>query len=265
MHRFNTAQRECTRMANNMYFGDFPTDEITKDDYDSITDATPFNVEQTNWASGSNHEKPNMHKEGYFYQPHYEIPIRSFGDVQTVMPDILTIRSMVSLKDGLRATTIERHFLTVGDKAVIYDTVSKKQYYCVVNSSKENKDRTFVCDVFDENGDKINYGPPSDLTQIKLFKIDNLEAPSYAHMMKDGTCRYIWRNVYQNGLNPDIAEAEEYPFTNGSLYVNNKIRIYVKRQDPEGMYGLYAEDDILGNLSDYDTEDNYYEPKEIKC
>lgn len=262
MHRFNTAQRESIGMVNGGYFSDFKFDEIKGDDYDGVSG---FMVELKSWVNHEKHESPNNHKEGYYYQPHYEIPIRSFGDVQTVMPDMLTIRSMVSLRDGLRITTIERHFLTVGDKAVIYDTVSKKQYYCVVNSSKENKDRTFVCDVYDENGDKINYGPPSDLTQIKLFKIDNLEAPSYAHMMKDGTCRYIWRNVYQNGLNPDIAEAEEYPFTNGSLYVNNKIRIYVKRQDPEGLYGLYAEDDILGNLSDYDTEDNYYEPKEIKC
>ena len=213
-------------------------------------------------------------KEGYYYQPHYEIPVRSFGNVNTVMPDLLTIRSIEYFNDNrtLCITTLERNFLTEGDKAVIYDTNTKKEYRCVARATFTNgyvtfktKDRTFICDVFDENGEEATFPRQSDLKQVKLFKIDNLDMPSYAHLMKDGTCRYIWRNVYQNGMNPDITEAEEYPFTNGALYLNKFIRIYVRRQDPQGLYGLYSSEDILDEGTDVITEDNYYEPEEIRC
>ena len=74
--------------------------------------------------------------------------------------------------------------------------------------------------------------------------MDNLEIPSYAKILKDGTCRYVWRDIINNGFNPTVSSVEEYPFTNGAFYINKRIDIYVRRQDPYNMYGLYNDDDM---------------------
>ena len=98
-----------------------------------------------------------------------------------------------------------------------------------------------------------------------MFKIDNLGIPSYAELMTDGTCRYVWRDIYQNGLATGVDEEEEYPFTNGAIYVNKQFNIYVKRQDPESKYGLYDPTDLLGTFNDIETEDNYVKEEDIEC
>ena len=259
LHRFNTAQRECVKMVKGGDFSSYVYDEIVKDDYDSVNGGSGGNFTNTNTVTDT-----NSFKEGYYYQPHYEIPIRSFGDVNTVMPDMLTVRDMRSLPDGLVTTLIERHFLTIGDKVGIYDPEAGKKYTGVVKQSRFNSDRTFVCDVYYDD-EMVNYAPHANPRDVKVFKLDNLAAPSYAHMMNDGTCRYIWRNVYQNGMNTELPEAEAYPFTNGALYVNRQIKVYVRRQDPNGLYGLYNPKDDIDTEEIFETENNYYKPEEIQC
>ena len=77
-------------------------------------------------------------------------------------------------------------------------------------------------------------------TRYKLFKMDNLDIPSYARVLKDGTCRLIWRDLLNNGFNTADKTLEEYPFTNGAFYVNRRIDMFVRRQDPLNLYGLYS-------------------------
>ena len=92
-----------------------------------------------------------------------------------------------------------------------------------------------------------------------------MDVPSYAHLLKDGTCRYIWRDLYPNGLNRDDETIEEYPFTNGAFYINKKIDIYVRRQDPYKVFGLSNEDKdvyIEGVTTDVSTSENYYVKEE---
>ena len=76
---------------------------------------------------------------------------------------------------------------------------------------------------------KVNY--------FKLFKMDNLGCPSYAKVLKDGTCRVIWRDILNNGFNKSDDSVEEYPYTNGAFYINKRFDIYVRRQDPHDEYG----------------------------
>ena len=264
MHRFSPAQRELAGIISGGSLPKFRTynyDILKSDDFD----AASFVM-----ATGTS-EVVHSYKEGYYYQPHYEVPIRSFGALNSIMPDFLTVRSMTESGRGtsnytLTVTTLERHFLTVGDKAMLYKESNDFLCTLVVLMSDKNKDRTFVCEIYNDNGVKMSgYTIPTSFTDIRLFKIDNLNCPPYAHVLRDGTCRYVWRDVYQNGMNPDITGGEEYPFTNGALYVNRHIKLYVRRQDPEGRYGLYSEDDILGRLPNLEAEDNYYKPEEITC
>ena len=179
------------------------------------------------------------------------------------------------------------HYLGVGDKAMIYDSAQDKYYRLVTVKNKDSNYKKFFCKVYDENGVKetnIDYidndGGSKVLTNskddsvngfylsdFKLFKIDNLDIPSYARILKDGTCRYVWRDVEQNGFSSTSSSVEEYPFTNGALYINKKIDIYVRRQDPYAEWGLYDNSDISGDESytDIITEDNYIKSDDIKC
>ena len=92
-----------------------------------------------------------------------------------------------------------------------------------------------------------------------------MEIPSYAHILKDGTCRFIWRNIVNNGMNTSDKSIETYPFTNGAFYINRRIDLYLRRQDPLDLYGLYSEDDVIGREMEIEKENNYVKDDEIKC
>lgn len=292
MHRFNTAQRECVKSESNDYFKKFYYDEIKYDDYDSSEEYS-INVFDSTKEFGT---ACNNKKEGYYYIPHYEIPIKTFDKLQTMMPDFLTIRQFVKIEDGkpntYRFTTLQQHFLSIGDKAVLFDTIQDKYYNLItISGGSEDNYRVFTCSVYDEktgnpsesgityvtegSGEKTYHTIENlstsatmdsiSISDFKLFKMDNLGCPSYCRILKDGTCRVIWRDVLNNGFNMSDDTVEEYPFTNGAFYVNRRIDMYVRRQDPHNIYKLYDEVDIEGNKTDFSTEDNYIKEAEIEC
>jgi hypothetical protein len=264
MHRFNTAQRESVNSSSNEYFKHYVTDEIVRDDYDTSDE---FMVE-----SNENGYICNLFKEGYYYNPHYEIPIKTFDKLQTMVPDFLTIREMKKVEgknNVYQFTTLEQHFLSVGDKAILYDSLQDKYYNLVAISGRNDNYRVFTCNVFDEKTDKpaiIDYlNGKVELYNYKLFKMDNLGCPSYAKVLKDGTCRVIWRNILNNGFNKSDDSVEEYPYTNGAFYINKRFDIYVRRQDPHDEYWLYSDDDVDGASVDIIQEDNYVTEADIEC
>jgi hypothetical protein len=150
---------------------------------------------------------------------------------------------------------------------MIYDDSVEKYYYLTTIRGTNDNSRTFTCKVTTEKGEPATGIDDAYIGDYKLFKIDNLGAPSYAHLLKDGTCRYIWRNVINNGSPGGDETFEEYPFTNGAFYVNKRIDLYLRRQDPYDEYDLYDEDDIekLGISIDIDQINQYYNEDEIKC
>ena len=275
LHRFNTAQRESIASKSSNYFNKFVYDEIKHDDYDSSytyeIEANVFN-------------ECNSKKEGYYYKPHYEIPIKSYGKVNTILPDFLTIRSLTNTVKGTRIVTMEKHYLANGDKSMIYDMWNDKYYFCKTIIGDDDNERVFTCNIYDENGKEVYLNDlytiadvdyeseeynaeiaSKDLLNFKLFKIDNLNIPSYPKILKDGTCRFIWREIINNGMENGSKTIEEYPFTNGAFYINKRIDLYLRRQDPYDLYGLYSEDDILGNDVNYESEDNYVKEDDIVC
>lgn len=258
MHRFNTAQRESKLADKGNYFSTFVYDEIHRDDYDTGDEF----VIKTYTQSDCNN-KP----EGYYYNPHYRIRVKSFGKLNTAMPQFLSIQSIVKDKDIAEITTQQYHFLTPGDKAMIYDMSTEKYYYLTTIPGKNDNSRVFTCKISTENGNPTMDIDGDNLSSYKLFKIDNMAIPSYAHLLKDGTCRYIWRDVINNGSMGGDKTIEEYPFTNGAFYINRHIDLFVRRQDPYDQYGLYNEDDIdvIGIDTPIEKINDYYSEDEIKC
>lgn len=265
MHRFNTAQRESSKSKSSSigYYKEFKYDEIKFDDYDYAYDNNNLTFKENTKKTDC-----NTRKEGYYYNPHYEINIKTFDKIETAMPDFLTITKCNSYSDSVRFTSLENHYLSIGDKCVVYDTVNNAYYTCETISGYGDSYKTFTCKMYDENNTLIN--PISVFNQrtimdFKVFKIDNLAIPSYAKILKDGTCRLIWRNVLNNGFNMSDKSVEEYPFTNGAFYINKGINLYVKRQDPYREWGLNSSDDIFGVEINIDKEDNYFKAADIEC
>lgn len=284
MYRFNTAQRESILSSNDDVidkFSGYNYDDIVYDDYDI---SNTFTV-KTSQVSGT-----NSRKEGYYYKPHYPIEIKMFGKLNSVRPDFLKIRSIKKdekIEGVYSIVTSSYHYLGVGDKAMIYDSTQEKYYTLVTVKNNDSNYKKFYCKVYSEDGktlEKLTFmdgdGKSHDLlntnddvarglymSDFKLFKVDNLEIPSYAKILKDGTCRYVWRDIINNGFNPTVSSVEEYPFTNGAFYINKRIDIYVRRQDPYNMYGLYNDDDISGydSKTEVIVDDSYVKSDDIKC
>ena len=69
------------------------------------------------------------------------------------MPDFLTIREMKYLrwaKIMYKFTTLQQHFLSAGDKAMVYDSVQDRYYNLITISGDDDNYRVFTCNVFDE-------------------------------------------------------------------------------------------------------------------
>lgn len=260
MHRFNTAQRESANAAMGNYFSQFTYDEIHRDDYDT---GDAFIIKQHQFDGCNN--KP----EGYYYVPHYRIPVKTFGKLQSIMPTFLSIQSIINNIDlgAIQVTTQQYHFLKPGDKAIIYNMENDKYYYLTAIPAASSNDRIFTCKVYDEKGNLSHVINGDNIDNYRLFKVDNLGIPSHAHLLKDGTCRYIWRDVINNGSMGGDNNIEEYPFTNGAFYINKRIDLYLRRQDPYGIYKLFAEDDIdkFGVEVPFEQINYYKSEDEITC
>jgi hypothetical protein len=138
-------------------------------------------------------------------------------------------------------------------------------YDCVTVKGKNDNSRRFTCAVYDEKGNRITFSTTLELSACTMFKVDNLDAPSYAKVLKDGTCRLVWRDVINNGMSTENRTMEEYPFTNGAFYINKRIDIYVRRQDPYDNWGSYSETDLIGVEVDIEREDYFVKEKDIVC
>ena len=267
MHRFNTAQRESSKSLSNVFYQKFNYDNIIYDDYD---------INQNFTIKTDVVKNVNQKKEGYYYKPFYPIEIKTFGSLNSVSPDFLKIIG-IKKYDGENGryysiSTLSYHYLSPGDKSMIYDTEQDKYYTLVTIKNNESNYKKFYFVAYDEKGTEKVDLDISDYSKFKLFKIDNLEVSSHASLLKDGTCRFVWRDLYNNGFSPTSAKStEEYPFTNGAFYINKRIDIYVRRQDPYGVYGLYDGAGIDADISGDDSytevvsDNNYVKSDDIKC
>ena len=267
MHRFNTAQRESSKSLSNDFYQKFNYDNIIYDDYD---------INQNFTIKTDVVKNVNQKKEGYYYKPFYPIEIKTFGSLNSVSPDFLKIIG-IKKYDGENGiyysiSTLSYHYLSPGDKSMIYDTEQDKYYTLVTIKNNESNYKKFYFVAYNEKGTEKVDLDISDYSKFKLFKIDNLEVSSHASLLKDGTCRFVWRDLYNNGFSPTSAKStEEYPFTNGAFYINKKIDIYVRRQDPYGVYGLYDGVGIGADISGDDSytevvsDNNYVKSDDIKC
>jgi hypothetical protein len=153
----------------------------------------------------------------------------------------------------------------VDDVIHIYEKKHKIYYYAKVISVINN--RSVNINIYeDELLEKPIDVNVNNKKEMKFFlKVDNI--PSYSHLLKDGSCRYVYRELHQNGYD-DNTDIETYPFTNGNLYVNKNIVFFLRRQNPNGETDLRSKTypyDIVNNTISFTKENKYYHEENMQC
>ena len=261
-------------------------DEIIDDEINSVEDITDastmwekFNDLKTlfhssfHLASGDTKDKykytgmTNLN-EGYYYKMHYKIPLKTISSTLNsdngINYELFNISK--SGEEDLLIKTTNENDLSLNDKLILYDKVDNKFYYLTV--SEIYTKFYFKCSVKNEDlKDGFSGSVKEDIEAYSLNK-KSLGTPDYAKIIKDGSCRYYWRNIISNGIEEN--DSKVYPFTNGAFYVNRNINFFLRRQDPEkenlaiveeGSFDYVPEGEKLP-LSFYD--DQYYDSEEIE-
>lgn len=266
-HRFNTNQREHDFSKDNpgSTFTQFHWDEFLSDDYDS----DGFKVVSTATTVS---DKTNLRAEGYYYKPHYRVALREISDIISQESAIkLSIVKVEKYGTNLvTITTNQRHNLKEGNVVHITEIDNngndKNDYISAVFTVES--DLKFVL-AFDENlvsFSKLSSGLLNGNIELRRFRS---EIPYYAFSLKDGTGRYVWRNINRIGdLGNSKLKEEDYPFTNGCFYHHTNVMFFLRRQDPHNEYGIYNSDkfpnDVMGNIAPTNNYE-YINPDEILC
>ena len=214
-HRFNTYLRDN---GETIAFED-----IIRDDYDSL-----------GWGAFLT-ETDVTSSEGYFYKPHYRIPLREFSTSIQQGNDIRVFFGSweEATEDEFTITGSTIYDFSIGEEIKLYKKKGNED--SIVGTITETNPRPstvfkFTCEGVD------------NLDDYFIFK-KNGTIPSYAYDLKDGTGRYLWKDILSFAeLNSD-SELYDSMFTNDAHYRHLNVTFYLKRQDPSGVY--FKHDDEL--------------------
>ena len=274
-HRFNTWQRDNVR--------NFTYHDMLGDDYSYVVNPSNGDIDEStyfdddiddtletpmtagfNIGTFSNNEEPR--NEGYYYQPHYRIPMYEYGSIiQGSHFDIPVNKAQPVQRDGLYIAITSKVKHECGQGSIIYicdditDTVYKSKVVYVKSKltfyikTVEGFNWVDMCQMINEGKLQI--------------RRNNRDIPFYAVKADKNT--YIWREIMKPG-NDKTQELEEYIFSNKSFYVSKNINFYLRRQDPNGLYGLQTDDkyvapDLGGTKLDTSAADTYVEEDEAEC
>lgn len=261
MHRFNTAQRdEVGNDTTSPNIALYVTTLSYKVNYGSSDAPKPkyFNIlsdtggVQTEKTSLLDDGYSDIMTNGYYYQPHNKIRVRTFSNdlsyESAVSYKVVTITSattnvykygnLTSSSATWRVATNTPNDFKLNGRASLYfvmpdtsykqpepfDGVIRRRYTdSELSFELSNDSRKSELDELIELCNSANMTPTVYLCR------QGDTTPSYAKFINDGTLRYVWREVIQNGFD-DSSSYEVYPFTNGALYIEPTINIYLRRQ-----------------------------------
>ncbi len=257
-HRFNTAQRELSLNGDTKFpcnFSNLSFHEIVYDDNDfkpvgemSFSAATKenipdFTVSATTILSGN----ANISPEGYFYRPHYAIKLKEYASKVQAMGDILLQRTNSAItKYGTgyfeySFTTEYDYQLRENDVLVLYN--NGKYEEGVVSSKTSGRNVVFTIKKTDTI---LNYE--------KVF-LKNQLIPEDSYYLPNGSGKRLWKEVIKESELSQTSDIYNRTFANGSIYINTNINFFLRRQDPDGIYGLrdcsYSDDKSLKTKSDF--------------
>lgn len=240
-YRFNTYQRENPDKNSKLVYHN-----IVTDDYDFKRD---FSIEKFEVA-----QEEGDRDEGYFYKPHYPIRMKEDGELEQGGHYTIRLRNVevVQYEDiYLRVVSLQASTLNSGDLILLMDDKNGEifQFKVTYVTSKTTFLIYPVNGWFGDNGfikqTAAIYQTPltwSDVAEHLRQEKDmflrrcNESIPPYAVL--SGRNIFLWRSVYNSG-DRDDGLLPDYVFANNRFYITPVINFYLKRQDPNGYFGLY--------------------------
>lgn len=265
-YRFNTYQRE---MERNDLFNQLCGWDILSDDYDlqpntnkeigniydTILDKNEnFVVWSKNYVNDN--EKYNLLEddvklyvfqkpEGYFYNPHYKIPIKQLGALKQESHYDIEVRNAKPIQNNgiyISITSTLKHKCIIGDKIYICDDINNIWYYTYVVAVIDkltfhiDKNLVNVDNIEQFEGNWLNIATSLNDGVYKVRR-ENTDIPRYAQRINNNL--FIWREILNVG-DSGAVDLPEYPYLNNSFYINQDINFYLKRQDTKGGDGLFS-------------------------
>lgn len=235
-HRFNTAQREYTKDNE---FHDITFDNIISDDYDMNGNGFVLSGQTYNTVWNESLDRyvdypVNLFPEGYYYNPHYLIRLKDFssevkqGEHRRFYLDDVKYDEATGTLSG--TTTSNAYLETGGDVYAYLPYGTGGRHMMEVLSASGRTIQSVVLRFAD--GFKL-----TAIDGLKFYK-PNTERPSYAYDLDDGSGRYLWREPLTTGQIMKGSDLYGRTFANGATYIHRNIMFYLKRQDPDGEYGM---------------------------
>jgi hypothetical protein len=220
----------------------------------------------------------NISPEGYFYQPHSRIKLREEDvDVQTSPAKYINyanislekistyllikangeikffdneLEPMLAKEEGDEVVTQNSFYeITLtspinygffkGDYICFFDRKDKKTLWGeIVRTNNNIVTVRYDASTFDYMGGVTldNFYPTNGKRNFYAFWTPN-NVPLYAQLSEAGQ-KFTWRNIVAPSNYTRDNDLYDIPFANGSLYIEQNINIFLKRQDPTGKYGL---------------------------
>lgn len=253
MNRFNTVQRELFNLNGKAleYYnkGVIVYDEIKDTEHNLIYSNSgggdPYNLFKNRTlkhtkqvAVGNSLNNLMTAEEGYYYQAHYRIPLKTVSKsvksdkaIEYEIEDVKNTGNSIGGRKIFEFKTKYENDFVRNDKSVLYKRSTNEYFYLSVYEISSST--RFTCVINDEDFKTVS-------SIQGLLNKDNIDdyviikksegVPSYARLVKDGSCRYYWREILSNGIEDD---SKVYPFTNGAFYVTQQINFFLRRQDPK--------------------------------
>ena len=220
----------------------------------------------------------NELKEGYMYKPHYKIQLKEFSDIinsgefpelipcnnfvsgMTDDNDIVILNGQKNIKNlFLKITSIDN--LHNFDKIRITDDRTNKfiNLRVIISSSFNNTIIIPYVSFFDDL-EVLN------ISNYTIRRYANSDTPTYCQDTYDGKC--LWRNILKEGEFINLPNGGEHIFTNGRFYLKEIFNVYLRRQDPFGIYNLRNDifpADSFGNVDNTQIVNNIIEKSENVC
>lgn len=249
-YRFNTAQREVPEEWGSYdYLKTLEYQELVSDDYDYKFNVDDKTVDRVMCQMAN----------GYYYEPHKRIPIRTLSSEYAVdYGKKFHAKRFEEYSQGTYDVwTYANNFMEKGKMFHIFDQTTKETMMMEATEILTvRKFRAVPCDPNDKFLETEH-----DIRDIVVIKPDTDVLPNNFVIFTDGEVRYAWRNVIQNGYDA-MSDLEWYPFTNGAFYISENVRIYLKRQDidefPDFVY-------VAKSVDDEKRENGYVIHTDIIC
>lgn len=282
--RFNTYQREDTTYE---YCRDLRYRDISSDDYDAngfivedrsikTIESDPKDVKSGDYQYED--YRVNLNPEGYYYKAHHKIILKEYNNtVEWGSDEKININDFTAETIGsevVEGETIYEHKYTVScDAKAYYLSVIDTLYLMdksggilyIKPSSVSSTSFTFT--IKDNSNSFIN------LTDYILFKQNPLK-PKNSYSYNDGSGKYNWRTFKGVDEYSNEDALKNRPFANETHYLHRNINLYMRRQDPHGLYGLsfneltplYSMNMIVrGNDKDVSNYNYVKEPERDLC